>query len=77
MVNQVFNLDKIKEITKPIEILQGNFDRLKGNYNNFLENREIVLKSFKNEDFLRNFHDLTELIKEINAELRAISNEID
>ena len=75
MVNQLFNLDKIKEITNPLEILHGSFDRLEVNYTKFLENRDLVLKSFRNEDFLNNFHDLTELIKEINAELRTISNE--
>ncbi len=75
MVNQLFNLDKIKEITNPLEILQGNFDRLEVHYKKFLENRDNVLKSLRNEDFLRPFHDLTELIKKINAELRIISNE--
>ena len=75
MENQLFNLEKIKEITKPIEGLQGDLESSSILFNNFNESIENFTNNLKEEEFLKQFHDLTILLKEVHKEITTISKD--
>ena len=45
ITNQLFNLEKIKEILNPIDGLQGNLNSLRAIYDKFIENNNNVIKN--------------------------------
>jgi hypothetical protein len=75
MDNQLFNLEKIKEITNPIENLQGDLESLSVLFNNFNETKDYFTKHLKEEEIFKQFSDITNLIKEIHNEINTISKE--
>ncbi len=74
MENQLFNLEKIKEITKPIEKLQGNVIILDNIYDNFILKEELFSKNINDKNFLNLGKEISSILKEINSKLKAISN---
>ena len=45
MENQLFNIKKIREITIPIEKLQGHVNKLDNIYEEFILKEKLILKS--------------------------------
>ena len=75
ITNQLFNLEKIKEILNPIDGLQGNLNSLRAIYDKFIENNNNVIKNFSNEEFLNQIQQINQILKNINENLIKISNE--
>ncbi|MFX1393842.1 MAG: hypothetical protein ACFFAH_09735 [Promethearchaeota archaeon] len=75
MEHQLYNLEKIKEITTPIEILQGNLFRLESIYNIYIENKNNTIINFSDQDFINQIQELTQLLKNINDTLIKVSKE--
>lgn len=75
MENQLYNFKKIKEITTPVEILQGNLFRLEGIYKEYIENKDDAIKNFSDQDFINQIQELTQLLKNINDTLIKVSKE--
>lgn len=71
---QLFNLDKIKEITSPIENLQGKISNLEDIFNKFLEYEDRINQNNTCENFLNQIQAVALLLKDITNELIAISN---
>lgn len=70
--NQIFNLEKIKEITSPIGELQGKLNNLEELYEFFDENKNILTQDFK-EDKFNEIQDINNNIKEVYRELAEIT----
>lgn len=70
--NQIFNLEKIKEITSPIGELQGKLNNLEELYEFFDENKKILTQDFK-EDKFNEIQDINNNIKEVYRELAEIT----
>lgn len=75
ITNQIFNLEKIKEILNPIDGLQGNLNSLRAIYDKFIENNNNIIKNFSNEEFLNQIQEINQILKNINENLIKISNE--
>jgi len=75
MENQLFNFKKIKEITTPVEILQGNLFRLESIYKEYIDNKDDAIKNFSDQDFINQIQELTQLLKNINETLIKVSKE--
>ena len=75
MRTQVFNLEKIKEITSPLEILQGRISNLDRIYESFIEKKETFTQTLLDEDFLESFEKVSQSLKEIHEDLTEISKE--
>ncbi|TFG23483.1 MAG: hypothetical protein EU529_07175 [Promethearchaeota archaeon] len=75
MENQLFNFKKIKEITTPVEILQGNLFRLESIYKEYIENKDDAIKNFSDQDFINQIQELNQLLKNINDTLIKVSKE--
>ncbi len=72
---QIFNLERIKKSTDPIEILQGKINDLSLIYNNFIENKNIIAEDFGDSDFLNNIQFFAEMLNKFTEKLLKISNE--
>lgn len=70
-----FNLEKIKEITNPIEELQGKVNSLEKIYNRFVENKYSIENLSYNEEYLNQIHVLNELLNQVKDDLFKISND--
>jgi len=66
--NQIFNLEKIKEITSPIEELQGKLYNLKELYEFFNENKNALTQDFTEIKF-NEIHNINNKLKDIYREL--------
>ena len=75
MEYQLYNLEKIKEITNPVEILQGNLFRIQSIYKEYIENKNNTIKNFSDQDFIKQIQELNQLLKNINDTLIKVSNE--
>jgi len=75
MEYQLYNLEKIKEITNPVEILQGNLFRIQSIYKEYIENKNNTIKNFSDQDFINQIQELTQLLKNINDTLIKFSKE--
>lgn len=75
MENQLFNFKKIKEITTPVEILQGNLFKLESIYKEYIENKDVAIKNFSDQDFINQIQEITQLLKNINDTLIKVSKE--
>ena len=73
--HQIFDLEKIKDLTNPIEELQGNVFELENNYTKFNEykNNEISGLSF-NKDYTNQIQTITQILEDINRKLIKLSN---
>lgn len=71
--NQLFDLEKIKELTLPVEELQGKINQLTDSANKITKNFQIFEKHFKNENFLSQIEIIKELLENVNAKLNTVS----
>ncbi len=71
--NQIFDLDKIKEFTIPIEKLQIKINQLNDSSNKISKTIHILENEFKDEKFLSQIEIIQELIKNINDKLNLVS----
>ena len=74
MENQLFNLKKIKELTSPIENLQGKINKIANLVNQFESEKLLVSQYSDNESFLSQITDLTIILESINKNLKNIFN---
>lgn len=73
MNNQLFNLEKIKELTFPIEDLQAKINELM-EFSKIIENnKRSLIQNFTNKKFLAQVEELTEILYDINVMLAKIS----
>ena len=61
MEHQLYNLEKIKEITTPIEILQGNLNKLENIYKDFIENKNNAIKNFSDKNYISQIQELNQI----------------
>ena len=73
--HQLFNIEKINEVTNPIEYLQGNLSNLEFIYKSFIENKDIVDQTIYDRDFSLNIQSISEKLNKINEIVIKISNE--
>jgi len=71
--NQIFNLEKIKELTNPIEDLQVQLNQLKEGSLKFTNNTQMIEREIKNEIFLSQIATIQDLLQNINNKLNKIS----
>ena len=74
MEHQLYNLEKIKEITTPIKILQGNLNKLENIYKDFIENKTNAIKNFSDKNYISQIQELNPILKSINDILIKVSN---
>ncbi len=74
MENQLFNLNKIRELTSPIENLQGKVNKIANLVNQFESEKLIVSQYSDNESFLNQITDITIILESINKNLKNIFN---
>lgn len=72
---QLFNLEKIKDLTSPIEELQGNVFELENNYAKFNEYKktELSMLSF-NKGFTNQVQTITQILEDLMGKLIKLSN---
>ena len=71
---QLFDLEKIKEITNPIEGLQGNLFELEENHGKFNEIHKNFSEVSHNEVFLDQLQYVAQLLEDINRKMIKLSN---
>ncbi|MEE9378812.1 MAG: hypothetical protein V3V33_12340 [Candidatus Lokiarchaeia archaeon] len=71
--NQIFDLDKIKELTIPIEELQIIINQLNDSSKRITKNIHIIENEFKDEKFLSQIEIIQGLLKNINDKLNLVS----
>lgn len=74
MENQLFNLKKIRELTSPVENLQGKVNKINNLVNQFESEKLIVSQYSDNESFLSQITDLTIILESINKNLKNFFN---
>jgi len=74
MENQLFNLKKIRELTSPVENLQGKVNKITNLVNQFESEKFIVSQYSDNESFLSQITDLTIILESINKNLKNFFN---
>jgi len=74
METKMFNLEKIKEITDPIEALQGKVNQLDNVYENFMDNKNSIEAYSYNEETIKQIQNLAGILNEIKENLLKISN---
>ena len=72
--NQIFDLDKIKELTIPIEELQIQINQLNDSSKNIIKDIHILEDEFKDDELLSQIEIVKELLKNINVNLNLVSN---
>ena len=72
MENQLFDLKKIREVTSPIENLQGRVSQLANLVNEFESEKLKISQYSDNEFFLTQITDLTPILENINKNLKKI-----
>ncbi len=74
MINsQLFDLEKIKKFTLPIEELQIKLNELTQTSNYVMENIQTIERQFKDQNFLFQIETVEKLFKNINIQLNKIS----
>ncbi len=73
--NQLFNLEKIKEITNPIDDLQGKINTLDQIYETLLKRKNEIKKETFNDKYYTQIQDLNGLLQNIYEKLIKISKE--
>jgi len=74
MENQLFNLKKIRELTSPVENLQGKVNKITNLVNQFESEKFIVSQYSNNESLLSQITDLTIILESINKNLKNFFN---
>lgn len=72
---QIFDLEKIKEFTSPIDELQGSLFEFEENINNFINSKEIKFKNLSNQNLLEQIQTITKVLEEITEKIINISSE--
>lgn len=72
MENQLFDLKKIREITSPVENLQGNVNQLANLVNQFESEKQKISQYSDNQFFLTQITDLTPILENITKNLKKI-----
>ena len=72
MENQLFNLKKIRELTSPVESLQGKINKMTNLINQFESEKLNVSQYSDNEPFLNQITDITIILESINKNLKNI-----
>ena len=72
MENQLFNLKKIRELTSPVETLQGKVNQLANLVVQFESGKQDVFDYSKNESFLNQITDVADVLESINKNLKNI-----
>ncbi|MFX1237636.1 MAG: hypothetical protein ACFFAS_08145 [Promethearchaeota archaeon] len=70
-----FDLEIIKEITRPIEGIQGEIQSIKDHYNNFIQKSKDIVESIQEEKLLENIRNLKSEIMEVNEDINELSME--
>jgi hypothetical protein len=71
--DQVFDLEKIKNLTIPIEELQVKLNQMAENSQDGMENIQIIESEFYDKDFLSQLKLIEELLKDITNRLNKVS----
>jgi len=74
MENQLFNLAKIRELTLPVENLQGKINKITNLVNQFESEKLKISQYSDNESFLNQITDITIILESINKNLKNIFN---
>ena len=72
MENQVFDLKKIRELTSPVENLQGKVNKLTNLINHFELEKFKVSQYSDNESFLNQITEITIILESVNKNLKNI-----
>lgn len=72
MENQIFNLEKIRELTSPIEKLQGKLSQIANIVNKFKSETLIITQYLGNQSLLNQITDLNSILENINKNLNLI-----
>ena len=72
MENQLFNLKKIRELTSPIENLQGKVNQIAHLVNQFESEKLIFSQYSNNQSILNQITDITTILENINKNLKNI-----
>ncbi|MFX1571308.1 MAG: hypothetical protein ACFFB0_01030 [Promethearchaeota archaeon] len=73
--NQSFNLEKIKDLTSSIDVLQAKFYQLNEDYININTFKQSVIHDFTNKVFLSQIEDIINLINDLKKNLEYISKD--
>ncbi len=71
--NQIFDLDKIKEVTIPIEELQIKVNQIINSSKNVTDNIHIIEDEFEDEKLFSQIETVQELLKSVNDKLNSVS----
>ena len=74
METELFNLEKIRELTAPINALQGKINQVSNLVKNLEPEQQLASSYYKNDLFLKDFAQLTKLVSHINENLKIVSN---
>ena len=74
METELFNLEKIRELTAPINALQGKVNQVSNLVKNLEPEQLLASSYYENDLFLKNFAQLTKLVSQINDDLKIVSN---
>ena len=74
METELFNLEKIRELTAPIKALQGRVNQVSNLVNNLETEQQLASFYYGNDLFLKNLAQLTKLVNQINENLKIVSN---
>jgi len=72
--SQLFNLEKIKDFTSSIDVLQAKIYQLNEDSVNVKAFKQSVIHNFTNKDFLSQIEEITNLMSDIKNILENISN---
>jgi hypothetical protein len=71
--NQLFNLEKIKELTSTLDVLQAKMHQLNEDSENFNAYKQSIIPNFTNEDLLSQIEEMSELMIAVKGKLEKIS----
>ena len=74
MENQLFNLEKIREFTSPIENLQGKVNQITKIAEKLEGEKQLISQYFDDESFSNQLNELTNFLSNIYKNLEKISN---
>jgi len=74
MENQLFNLEKIREFTSPIENLQGKVNQITNIAEKLESEKRLISQYFDDESFINQLNELTKILSNIYKNLENISN---
>lgn len=74
METELFNLEKIRELTAPLKALQGRVNQISNLVKNLEPEQQLASIYYGNDLFLKNLAQLTKLVSQINENLKNVSN---